>query len=272
MTHLLITGAAGHVGRKLTAHFDTVGHDLTLLDIQDGGDERIQHADFSEWQDEWQRHFHDVDCVIHLAGCTRPDGDWSQIQAANLDATLHIMEAAAQAGVKRVVFASSNWVLAGHRWDNALLNATTPSAPVTPYGMSKLAGERIGRAYSLTRGLSVIALRIGYSQHGPNPQPGPHMAWGKWGQEMWLSDRDLCCGFECAVNAPDTRRFAVVNLVSNNAGMRWDLGEAERLIGYVPFDRSQPVVGPGTDEADRDARQIRDRISQLEMRFLEDRK
>jgi hypothetical protein len=57
---------------------------------------------------------------------------------------------------------------------------------------------------------------------------------------MWLSDHDMVAGFERAVTAPDSLRFARVNLVSDNAGMAWDLQEARDLLGYAPASESIP--------------------------------
>ncbi len=85
----------------------------------------------------------------------------------------------------------------------------------------------------------MICFRIGYCQRGEN-QPGTHMGWGLWGQQMWLSDRDLCQAFEKAVTAPAGVRFAVLNLMSANAGMRWDLEPTRAAIGYEPGDSSVP--------------------------------
>jgi hypothetical protein len=62
------------------------------------------------------------------------------------------------------------------------------------------------------------------------------MGWGLWGQRMWLSDRDLCQAHERAVTAPASLRFCVLNLVSQNDGMRWDLKAARDAIGYEPQD------------------------------------
>src|SRR5262249_9648069 len=92
-------------------------------------------------------------------------------------------------------------------------------------------------------GLSVICFRIGYCQRGEN-QPGPHMGWGDWGQQMWLSDRDLCDGFEKAVTASADVRFALVNLMSDNPGMRWDIETTKRTIGYAPRDSHSTQVTP----------------------------
>ena len=150
-------------------------------------------------------------------------------------------------------------MLAGHRFESAPLDAATAPYPVNPYGVSKLAGERIGHAASVWRGLSFIAFRIGYCQRDHDNRPGPHMGWGLWGQRMWLSDRDLCQGFEKAVLAPDTLRFGIFNLVSNNHGMRWRLDDAAAAIGYVPQDTSVPDEAPEMAEdtaAALDARRL----------------
>ena len=68
------------------------------------------------------------------------------------------------------------------------------------------------------------------------------MGWGAWGQEMWLSDRDMCDGFEKAVLAGPEVGFAVLNLMSDNPGMRWDIGTTRRTIGYAPRDGAAAVV------------------------------
>ena len=57
---------------------------------------------------------------------------------------------------------------------------------------------------------------------------------------MWLSDRDLCQGFEKSVLAPASLRFGVFNLVSSNEGMRWRLDDARDAMGYIPADHSVP--------------------------------
>jgi NAD(P)-dependent dehydrogenase (short-subunit alcohol dehydrogenase family) len=238
VTRILITGGAGHLGRKLAAAFAGDGHDILRLDRTAA--EGVIVADLAIWDESWTRHFEGVDAVVHLAGTPRPDASWFEVQTANIDLTLNVLEAAAQAGVKRLVFASSNWVLAGHRRDEGPLSGATPPYPINPYGASKLFGERLGKHYSERRGLSTIALRIGYCQHSEGNRPGPHMAHGLWGQSMWLSDEDLCEGFRCAITAPAGLAHAVLNLMSDNQGMRWDLSETRRAIGFEPRARSSP--------------------------------
>lgn len=160
-----------------------------------------------------------------------------------------------------MVFASSNWVLGGYRFTDERLTPELTPWPVNAYGMAKLAGERIGKSFAERHGLSVICFRIGYAQREPGNRPGPHMAWGLWGQAMWLSDRDLCQGFEKAVLAPPELRFAVLNLMSDNPGMRWDLSETRRLLGYAPQDGAAPVI---TEEVAREEALSRDGWAAME--------
>lgn len=259
MPHVLITGAAGTLGSRLRRHMHALGWALTLLDRDTRGDPAIEAADLAIFRDDWARRFTGVDTVLHLAGDPSPRASWASAQRNNIDATQNVVEASCRAGVRRVIFASSNWVLAGHRFETTPLDAATEPYPVNPYGVSKLAGERIGRAASELRGLSFIAFRIGYCQRDHDNRPGAHMGWGLWGQRMWLSDRDLCQGFEKAVLAPDTLRFSIFNLVSNNDGMRWRLDDVADALGYVPLDSSVPAETPEMAEetqAALDARRL----------------
>jgi nucleoside-diphosphate-sugar epimerase len=240
---ILITGAAGNIGGKLRRHLERSGYPLRLLDHGSDADAAIQSADLAVWDERWVAAFEGVDTVLHLAGEPSPAGDWSRIVRLNIDLLLNVMEAAALHRCRRLVFASSNWVLAGHRGGEGPLGPDTEPSPVTPYGASKLFGERVGKSFSERRGLSVICFRIGYCQREPGNLPGPHMGMGRWGQSMWLSDGDICQGFEKAVEASDDLRFAVLNLMSDNEGMRWDLGPTREAIGYVPADRSAPENG-----------------------------
>ena len=69
------------------------------------------------------------------------------------------------------------------------------------------------------------------------------MAMGRWGQDMWLSDRDFLGGMRAAITAKDVG-FAALNLMSNNPGMRWDITETTKTIGYEPQDGSPARITP----------------------------
>ncbi len=259
---VLITGAAGNIGSKLRAHFTALGWQLRLLDADPRGDAAIEAADLVEWNDAWVARFAGVDAVIHLAGNPSPQTSWESAQRLNIDLTANVYEAAARHGVRRVVFASSNWVMAGHRSAQGTLTTERAPYPINPYGVSKLVGERMGHALHARRGVSVICFRIGYLQRGDN-QPDTHMGWSTWGQAMWLSNRDLCQAMERAVLAEGVG-FAVLNLMSDNPGMRWDIELTKRTIGYAPRDGAAPVVTDAVAQDEQSAHDIRGIIEKLE--------
>lgn len=250
---ILITGAAGNIGTKITTHLQAAGHDLRLLDK--AGGEGIVAADFGEWSTDWAQHFAGVDTVIHLAGNPLGRANWASAKRDNIGGTQHVLRAARDAQVKRVIFASTNQTMLGYRFQSGPVTTDMPPAPLSPYGISKFVGEELGRAFHEETGSDFLALRIGYFQRGDN-LPGAHMQIGEWGQSMWLSNRDMNQAMDRAIAAPSFG-FAVVNLVSNNAGMRWDIEHTRKVIGYVPLDSVTPEITDATREMDRLARAVR---------------
>ena len=259
---MLITGARGNIGSKLRAHCAARGWELRLLDVETGGDEAIVAADLGQWSDAWAGQFAGVDVVVHLAGDPSPRASWASVQRLNIDLTQNVYEAAVRNGVRRLVFASSNWVMAGYRPGTGTLDTASAPYPVNPYGVSKLLGERLGRSYHERWGLEVVCLRIGYCQRGEN-RPGPSMGMGHWGQLMWLSDRDMCQGIERAALAPGVG-CAVLNLMSDNPGMRWDIEETRRVIGYAPQDGAAAVSTPTLVETEKAVHAVRAAIEGLD--------
>ena len=248
---ILITGAAGNIGTKITAHFRaTSSHQLRLLD-RAGGD-GIVAADFGDWDESWASHFHGADTVIHLAGNPHGSANWASATRDNIGGTQHVLRAAREAKVRRVIFASTNQTMLGYRFQTGPVTTDMPPAPISPYGISKFVGEELGRAFTEETGIDFLAFRIGYFQRDDN-LPGAHMQIGEWGQSMWLSNRDMIQAVEKAIEAPPFG-FAVVNLVSNNAGMRWDIEHTREVIGYVPLDSAAPVITEATRQMDELAR------------------
>ncbi len=107
---ILITGAAGNIGAKITAHFrQTTGYGLRLLDKAAG--DGIVAADFGVWDDGWAKHFAGVDTVIHLAGNPSGRTSWASAKRDNIAGTQHVLRASREAKVRRVIFASTNQVM-----------------------------------------------------------------------------------------------------------------------------------------------------------------
>lgn len=260
ITRALVTGAAGNLGRKaIAALAELDGMAVMGIDHGAAGDlgseiESID-ADLSVYDHSWAQRFGDVDVVLHLAADPRPIATWQSVLRSNIDLSNHVLRAAEEHGVNRFVFASSNWILGGHRFTSEPLTPATPPRPVNPYGVSKLTTERDGAAVSERCGMSFLALRLGWCQPGDN-RPGPHMAYGRWGQELWLSNDDWRQAVQRACTAP-FEGFAVVNVMSDNVGMRWDLTDTERVLGYRPLSRHVPRLSMRGHIANR-AAQLRD--------------
>jgi hypothetical protein len=85
-------------------------------------------------------------------------------------------------------------------------------------------------------GLSVLAVRIGWVQPGPNRPEDIPPDRDDWFRLMWLSNRDYCQLMERCIREAPELRFAVVNGMSANTGMRWDLDPTRQLLGYEPQD------------------------------------
>jgi hypothetical protein len=250
---VLITGATGSIGNKLRRHFAERDVRLRLLCLNPGKDPQVTTADLSIYDEAWARQFEAVDTVIHLAGDAYATASWDSVQRFNIDLTLNVFRAAQSYRARRIVFASSNWVMAGYRFGSERLTTELAPRPINPYGCGKLLCERAGRQLSQQTEISFIALRIGCCQHIAGNIPGPQIEHGLWGQQMWLSDRDLCHGVERAAFAGNVQ-FAILNLMSDNPGMRWDLDPTRQVIGYAPRDGYVPVSTPAIEEHERLAR------------------
>ena len=230
---VLITGAAGNIGRKLIAAWAD-RYDLTLVDLHDAGDEHIAVADLSTFDPDWVDLFEGIDVVVHLAGNPDAEAPWSAVVGPNLDATAHVLNAAALGGVERVVFASSNHAMGGYMPLDGPIHEGLPPLPDGDYGASKLAGERLGIALADAFDLTFVALRLGWNRAGDNPPEGMP---DPWSRALWLSNGDLVRVFTAAVEAPlDEGESVVANAMSANPGSRWDLAVARDRLGYVAQD------------------------------------
>jgi uronate dehydrogenase len=246
---VLITGATGNLGTKLRGHLEG-RYALRLLDIDPRGDTRVIQADLSRWDRNWVDALQGVDVAVHLAANAMAHQSWQAVIGPNIDATINLFQAAVQGRVKRVVYASSNHVMGGYQDEPALLRLTTDIPPYpgtrywvgeefrdsTPYAAAKLFGEQLGKGTAGAFGLSVIAVRIGWVRPGENRAQDIPVERGPWFRYMWLSNRDFCQLMERCIVADLPDRFAVVNGMSANTDMRWDIEYTRRLLGYAPRD------------------------------------
>ena len=176
----LVTGGAGFIGSNTVDELVRRGHDVTVLDDLSTGSER-NLADVSGSIDliidsitdrpMLERSCRGADYVLHLAARTsvpRSVQDPIETNQVNVDGTLGVLLAARDAGVRRVVFASSSAVYG----DTPTLpkREDMPLAPISPYGVSKLVGELYGNVFQHIYGIEFVALRY-FNVFGPRQNP-----------------------------------------------------------------------------------------------------
>ena len=233
---VLITGACGNIGRKLRAAWEDV-YDLILLDANPGEDDQdVFKADLSVFDEEWITHFHGVDTVVHLAANSNELCELDELIQPNLDAMANVFNAAALAGVDRIVFASSNHVMGEykHLGDDSI-SVDLPPRPGNPYGMLKLRrrAARTEPGPGLRPDLHRACESAGSRRGGTVPRPCPTTGARRCGFPTTTSIQL----FDAAVEAEiEDRSFVVVNGVSRNHGTRWDLTDAAEILGYLPED------------------------------------
>jgi nucleoside-diphosphate-sugar epimerase len=173
----LVTGAAGFIGSHLAEALQETGHDVLGVDcftdyydpaVKEENTRGLEVARVDLAEDEL-----DVaafDGVFHLAGQpgVRSSGAAFPLYVRrNLVASHRVFEAAAAAGA-RVVFASSSSVY-GDAERLPTPEDATP-LPISPYGITKLASEHLGRAYAKSFGLELVTVRY-FTVYGPRQRP-----------------------------------------------------------------------------------------------------
>jgi nucleoside-diphosphate-sugar epimerase len=279
---VLLTGACGYVAAQLLPDLRR-RYTLRLVDVRatDGRGRRVPGVVVADLtrpdRGRYERLFRGVDVVVHL-GYRRPDvettGVWGadpgtletfDAELANVRMAQNVYRSALDAGVRRVVAASSNH--AADWYEHALVHAgrrdliSPADLPLSDnfYGWSKAAYELLGFVYasgSLGRKLEVVLLRIGaprdvagrrylgklVEQHVGRGASG--LANFKRDLGAWLSPRDLRQLVRRAVDTRDVRNadgvpWLVAYGISGNTRAFWSLESARRTLGYAPRDDSE---------------------------------
>ncbi len=172
----IVTGGAGFIGSHIAERLLKDGHRVRIIDNFATG----KHANISHLSGDLEVHdvsitdrasltpiFKDVDYVFHqaaLASVPRSVDDPFSTNDTNVNGTLNVLVAARDAGVKRVVYAASSSAY-GDVVEEYQLETMQPH-PLSPYGVSKLAGEYYCQAFNHVYGLETVALRY-FNVFGP---------------------------------------------------------------------------------------------------------
>ena len=178
--HYLVTGGAGFIGSNIVDELVRRGQQVVVLDDLSSGKEE----NLAAVRDKIKLHIGSItdlaalqsacagaDYVIHLAARTsvpRSVANPIETNHVNIDGTLNVLVAARDAKVRRLVFAASS--SAYGETPELPKRESMPSAPISPYGVTKLAGELYAQVFGRAYGLENTSLRY-FNVFGPRQDP-----------------------------------------------------------------------------------------------------
>jgi nucleoside-diphosphate-sugar epimerase len=211
-----VTGGSGKIGRYVLLELVAHGHEAVDFDRVPPSKEgpncpyrQVDLCHFEEISDALKSH--PFDAVVHLANWPSdglvPD---SRTYADNVSATFNLFQASAEAGIRRILYASSNHVygLAGAPPLFLPLTEEHPMLPVSPYGLSKVAGEQAAEYFSRNRNMTVLSFRLlgirtpaemprEIEQVKSNPENKSYLLWTR------CDTRDAALAFRLALEKTD---------------------------------------------------------------------
>jgi UDP-glucose 4-epimerase len=184
---VVVTGGAGFIGSNLVQRLiDAKNHVVVIDDLSTGCLENIQefldkkNIEFVKGSiadiDLLKGCFKDVEYVFHqaaLPSVPRSVKDPVMTNSVNIDGTLNVLVAAKEAGVRKVVYASSSSVY-GDTPTLPKQESMIPH-PLSPYAVSKLTGEYYCQVFTGVYGLPTVALRY-FNVYGPRQDPASEYA------------------------------------------------------------------------------------------------
>lgn len=272
----LVTGGAGFIGSHISDGLVEQGHEVRVLDNLATG--QAGNLAYGKWIDfvrgdirdttELHRVMRGVEVVFHqaaLPSVPRSIMDPVSCHDVNVTGTLNVLVAARDAGVRRVVFASSSSVYG----DTPELpkRETMPLTPLSPYAAAKLTGEHYMRLFYQLYGLETVSLRY-FNVFGPRQNPKSEYAAviPRFVTMVMTGEQPVIFG-----DGEQTRDFtAVQNVVAANlaaaqapaaAGRAYNVGCGDRislnglltLIGGLLGRNVQPQYLPGKPGDVRDS-------------------
>ncbi len=226
---LLITGAAGNLGRVLREGLAPLATTLRLSDREGLGEaaahEELMPCELGDF-DAVMKVVEGCDGVVHF-GAAPVERPWEEILDSSIKGGYNVYEAARRHGIKRIVYASSIHAV-GYCTREEGADTHTGHRPDTLYGLSKCFVEDLAKLYHQKFGIESVCLRI--NSCFPEPADRRHLA-------TWMSFRDLVQLVERSLVA-ERVGFTVCYGISDNREAFFSNHKAVHL-GYRPRDSAE---------------------------------
>lgn len=226
---LLITGAAGNLGRELRRGLAPLATTLRLTDRAEmapaGPGEEVVVADVGDF-DAMLDVVSDCDAVVHF-GAAPVERPLEEILHSSIRGGYNVYEAARRHGIKRIVYASSIHAVGYVRREEGA-DTDTGHRPDTLYGLSKCFVEDLAKLYFTKFGIESACLRI--NSCFPEPADRRHLS-------TWMSFRDLIQLVTRCLTAERVGHSVLYGISDNKE--RIFSNEKSRHIGYVPQDSAE---------------------------------
>ena len=168
MKKILVTGGTGAVGKYIVDDLVQHGYQVGVLDLAAPARSDVAHHAVDVLQlDAVVQAMQGYDAVMHVAGIPHPLNDPAKrVFDVNVNGTFNVLEAAAQHGIGKVVFTSSEstmgFAFATHRLAPLYIPVDEAHAarPQDPYGLSKVVSEQICKTYTQRYGMRTVCLRM----------------------------------------------------------------------------------------------------------------
>ncbi|MFM7407820.1 MAG: NAD-dependent epimerase/dehydratase family protein [Cuspidothrix sp.] len=263
MTKIIVTGVAGFIGSHLAETLLKQGHEVIGIDeFNDYYDPTLKQKNIANFQNlpnftlvtgdiqslDWQKLLLDVELIYHQAAQAGVRASWGQGFRAyterNINATQVLLEAAKDAqNLQRLVFASTSSIYGDA--ETLPTNEEIKPLPVSPYGITKLAAERLGFLYHKNFGVPFVALRY-FTVYGPRQRPD--MAFHKFFKAVLADEAIPVYG-----DGQQTRDFTFVSdaiaanlaaaIVPEAIGQIFNIGGGSRVVLAEVLDTMAEIVG-----------------------------